>query len=178
MKDNAYKMIEEGDLRSEICAQLGISAVDYREIKSEGIERKESESDEMQEFHKLKVRVHKRCRMLLIRLTEDVKQYCEPSTVEEIERIQEMLPLANDKEALQAHIEMLREKEKDIETATLKAGESKIEKELKTFKEELKEEEARRLRSLDKYAEQQGLSLNEKMKMARRIRRLYYIKEV
>lgn len=178
MKDRVYGMIEVGHLRSEICARLGISTADYWEIKKEWMERKKRDSDERREFYRLRVNIHGRCKRLLMRLTEDVRQYCEEGTVEEIERILEALPLVNDKGKLQKDMEVLRDKEKDIEGAKLKSGVKRREEGIRAFRNELKNAESRRLRSLDKYATQHRLSFNEKVRMARRIKGLYHLKKV
>ena len=68
----------------------------------------------------------------------------------------------NDKEALQAGVEMLRKRERDIENVTL----FRADMERRTFNSELEKAEAKRLKVHD--TAQQGLNLNEKMKEARR----------
>jgi len=175
--DKVCRMIEEGYLTSEICEELKISSASYWEIKKEWEKRKRSESAERKEFHRLRVRVHEKSKRLLMRCTKEVARYCDWSTVEEIERILEGLPLVRDKEELQKDMEVLREKEKEIEDAELKAGVERRERELRTFLEELmKAKERRKLRELEKSAEQQGLSPEEKDRRKKRIREIYGVK--
>ena len=122
----------------------------------------------------MRVRVHEKGKRLLMRLTKEVARYCDWSTVEEIERILEGLPLVRDKEELQKDMEALREKEKEIEDAELKAGVERRDRELIKFLEELmKAEERRKLRELEKSAAQLGLSPEEKDRRKKQIREIY-----
>jgi len=175
MKDEVYRMIEEGYPRSEICARLGISTADYWAIKKEWMARKKRESEERREFHRLRFSIHERCKRLLMRLTEEVKQYCEESTVEEIERILEELPSVRSKEELERYMDILKALRKEVEDAEFKAGVERRNRENRTFREELTKAGWRRLIYLDKFAEE-GLSEEEKMKKARRIQKLYHLK--
>jgi len=160
-RDNVCRMIEEGNLMSEICEELKISSASYWEIKKEWAERKRRESTERREFYRLRVTVHERCKRLLMRLTKEVARYCEKGTVEEIERIREGLPLVRNKEELQKEMEVLQKKGKEIEDATLKAGVERREKEIRIFHEELEKAEERRLRDLDESAAQYNRKLSE-----------------
>ena len=161
-RDKVCRMIEEGNLMSEICEELKISSASYWEIKKEWAERKRRESTERREFYRLRVTVHERCKRLLLRLTKEVARYCEKGTVEEIERILDGLPLVRNKEELQKDMEVLQKKGKEVEDATLKAGVERREKEIRIFHEELEKVEERRLRDLEKSAEQEELSPDEK----------------
>lgn len=175
--DKVCRMIEEGYLTSEICEELKISSASYWEIKKDWEKRKRSESAERKEFRRLRVRVHEKGKRLLMRRTKEVARYCDWSTVEEIERILEGLPLVRDKEELQKDMEVLREKEKEIEAAELKAGVERRDRELKKFLEELmRAKERRKLRELEESAEQQGLSPEEKDRRKKRIREIYGVK--
>ena len=171
-RDEVCRMTEEGHLMSEICEGLKISSASYWEIKEEWAERKSRESIERREFHRLRVRVHEKCKRLLMRRTKEVARYCDRSTVEEIERILEGLPLVRDKEELQKDMAVLREKEKEIEDAELKAGVERRKKEFGKFLTELMiAKERRRLRELEESAEQQGLSPDEKERKKKRIKK-------
>ncbi len=171
--DKVCRMIEEGYLMSEICEELKISSASYWELKKEWEERKRSESTERREFHRLRVRVHEKCKRLLMRLTKEVAGCCEKGAVEEIERILEGLPLVSDKEALQKDMEVLREKEKEIEDAEHKTGVERRRGQIRQFLEGLVKAEERRLKALDEYAAKQGLSPEEKRKIEKRIREQY-----
>ncbi len=173
IEEEVYRMIERGILMSEICKRLKISLGMYWELKRKWEEQKRREFDARREFYRLRVKVHERCKQLLIRLySEEVAQRCISKAVRDLERIQKRLPFADVGE-LKADIGLLQEIEQEIERAERMARVEKRMNERRKFRLELKKLEARRLRALYRYAARHGLSLEERLKRAKRIRELY-----
>ena len=176
-RDNAYKMIEEGYLRSEICTRLGISVANYWKIKKDWEERRRRRRDDKLEFRRFRGSISESGKRLLIRLTGPLAQYSKKGTIEELERILEELPSVKEKEVLEGYMEILNELKKEIDDMEFSALKDMKKKEKEKFQAELKKAEARKLIALYKDATRHGLSREETIKREQRIRLLYSVKK-
>ena len=176
-RDNAYKMIEEGYLRSEICTRLGISVANYWKIKKDWEERRRRRRDDKLEFRRFRGSISESGKRLLIRLTGPLAQYSKKGTIEELERILEELPSVKEKEVLEGYMEILNELKKEIDDMEFSALKDMKKKEKEKFQAELKKAEARKLIALYKDATRHGLSREETIKREQRIRLLYSAKK-
>jgi len=147
-RNKAYELIEEGYLRSEICAQLGISIADYWEIKKDREERRKRKRDDKLDFRRFRGSVSESCKRLLIRLTGPLAQYSKRGTIDELERILEELPAVKSREVLEEYIEILNAKKKETDELEFKALTDMRTREKEKFQAELKKAEAKKLIAL------------------------------